>query len=314
MITVFTPTYNRARLLPRLYESLCRQTYRDFEWIVVDDGSTDNTKNVVSKLKVENGKLKVDDSELKIEECETDDGLIVDNSQFSIRYFYQENGGKHRAINRGVKEANGELFFIADSDDALPPNALGTVADIYEEIKDDNSFAGVCGLDGTFEGEIIGSGILQDKIDDNSITVRFNLGITGDMKEVFRTNVLKDFPFPDIEGERFCPEVLVWNRIATKYKLRFFNQIVYWAEYQKDGISAGIVKARMNSPIASMMTYAELTVHKGVPTIAKIKAAINYWRFRFCSDNEKNPQLSWWYHWTMPLGFLMHLRDLKTVK
>lgn len=298
LITVFTPTYNRAHLLPRLYESLCKQTFKDFEWVIVDDGSVDDTKEVVDKF-LDNSFQFLDDG---------------DKVSFPICYFYQENGGKHRAINKGVKEAKGELFFIADSDDILPSNALETVAGIYQDIKEDSSFAGVCGLDGTFEGKVIGSGLPQDVIDDTSIAVRFKLGVTGDMKEVFRTDVLKEIPFPEIEGERFCPEVLEWNRIATKYKLRYFNQIIYLAEYQNDGITAGIVRARMNSPMASMMTYAEMTECKDVPFAVRVKSAINYWRFRFCSVNKKKPKLPWLYHWTMPLGLLFHLLDERKLK
>lgn len=305
MITVFTPAYNRAHLLPRLFESLCKQTYKDFEWVIVDDGSVDDTRSVVEQF--------------------SQHSTLNTNT---IRYIFQENGGKHRAINRGVKEARGELFFIADSDDTLPPDALEKVSGIYEGIKDYPIFAGVCGLDGTFDGKVIGSGLPEEVIDDNSIAVRFKLGVTGDMKEVFRTSVLKEFPFPEIEGERFCPEVLLWNRIATKYKLRYFNQIVYLAEYQDDGISAGIVKARMTSPIASMMTYQEMTQYIDVPLKEKVKAAINYWRFRLCAHNlngsrlmvngswlrgnanDNFPKLKWYWNWVMPLGFIFHLKDV----
>ena len=304
MITVFTPAYNRAHLLPRLFESLCKQTYKDFEWVIVDDGSVDDTRSVVEQFSV----LGFEFSGDKAQSLNTQHSTLNTNT---IRYFYQENGGKHRAINRGVKEARGELFFIADSDDMLPPDALEIVARQYEGIKDDKSFAGVCGLDATFDGKVIGSGLPEEVIDDNSIAVRFKLGVTGDMKEVFRTSVLKEFPFPEIEGERFCPEVLLWNRIATKYKLRYFNQIVYLAEYQDDGISAGIVKARMTSPIASMMTYQEMTQYIDVPLKEKVKAAINYWRFRFCSNAKEKPALKWWYHWTMPIGWGMHLKDIR---
>ena len=304
MITVFTPAYNRAKFLPRLYESLCRQTYKDFEWVIVDDGSVDDTRSVVEQF--------------------SQHSTLNTNT---IRYIFQENGGKHRAINRGVKEARGELFFIADSDDTLPPDALEIVARQYEGIKDDKSFAGVCGLDATFDGKIIGSGLPSDVIDDTSIVIRNKYGVSGDMKEVFRTDVLKEYPFPEIEGERFCPEVLLWNRIGTKYKLRYFNQVIYLAEYQNDGITAGIVKARMNSPIASMMTYQEMTQYKDVPTKAKIKSAINYWRFRCCANQfsvfsfqflgkkEKNiPTLKWYWNWTMPIGWMMHVRDVVSYK
>ncbi len=295
LITVFTPTYNRAHLLPRLYESLCRQTFKEFEWLIVDDGSTDGTQEWVNSIL---------------------------NSQFSIlnsfstRYFYQENGGKHKAVNRGVKVAKGELFFIADSDDRLQDDALEIVAAAFEKIREDKSIAGVVGLDCFDKGEIVGSGLPKDTIDCNAIDIRLRHHVTGDLKEVFRTSVLKEFPFPEIEGERFCPEQLVWFRIAQKYRMRYFNKPIYIAEYQEQGITANITRTRMNSPIASMMTYAELNSY-AIPFASKIKAAINYWRFRMsCSyhSNEDLPKLKWWYHWTAPLGYAMHLRDLTLIK
>ena len=338
MITVFTPTYNRAHLLPRLYESLCRQTFTDFEWVIVDDGSTDGTKDLFHSTG--NGKCflaeiaekttdytGLTDNKSLAESVEkttdytglTDNKSLAGNTEiaenqipiFPIRYFYQENGGKHRAINRGVKEAKGELFFIADSDDMLPPNALETVAEMFDGIKADKSFAGVCGLDSTFDGNIIGSGLSKDVIDESSLAVRFKRGVMGDMKEVFRTVVLKEFPFPEIGGERFCPEMLLWNRIATKYKLRYFNKVIYLVEYQDNGISSGITKARINSPVASMMTYAEMTQYD-IPFIQKVKAAINYWRF-WCPTpalpNGEAPRVKWWWYWAKPLGRMMHLKD-----
>lgn len=288
LITVFTPTYNRAHLLPRLYESLCRQTFTDFEWVIVDDGSVDNTKGLSLSLPKREGTF------------------------FPIRYFYQENGGKHRAINRGVKEAQGELFFIADSDDSLPPDALEQVARVYETVRGDESFGGVCGLDGTFDGDIIGSGLPLEVMDANSIDLRNRYHVTGDMKEVFRTKVMKEFPFPEIPNERFVPEMLVWNRIATKYKLRYFNRIIYLAEYQQDGITSSIVRARMQSPVASMMTYAEMTRYD-IPLIQKVKAAVNFWRFYSPArpEGERAPKLRWWWWWTMPLGQLMHMKDVR---
>ena len=150
-------------------------------------------------------------------------------------------------------------------------------------------------------------------MDESSIAIRFKHGVTGDMKEVFRTDIMREYPFPEIKDEKFCPEMLVWNRIGYKYKLRFFNQIIYTVEYQDDGITSGIVKARMNSPIASMMAYAELNSYD-IPFLSKVKAAINYWRFRFCSNTNNKPKLNWWYHWVMPMGYLMHLKDIKNVK
>lgn len=285
-ITILTPTYNRASLLPRLFDSLLRQTNKDFEWIVVDDGSTDDTREVVANLK---------------EKC---DGA------FPMGYVYKANGGKHMAINIGAERARGELLFIADSDDLLTDDALETVANSWHDISDDKSFAGIAGLDITMDTrEVIGSGLPQEHIDCNAIDIRYRHHVTGDMKEVFRTEVLREFPFPEFAGERFCPEQLVWFRMARRYRLRYINKPIYIADYQPDGITAGITRARMRNPSASMLTYAELT-ECPVPFLVKVKAAINFWRFWHCrtaTSVVSRVALRW--HWLRPLGWMMHVRD-----
>lgn len=296
MITVFTPAYNRAHLLPRLFESLCRQTYKDFEWVVVDDGSVDETAELFSS------NVNVNDNE------NFNSSIFPSFNSFKVRYFYQENGGKHRAINRGVKEAKGELFLILDSDDTLPERSLEWINHYYQQIKDDASFGGVCGYMAHHDGTVIGHGCDLPVIDANSIEMRYQYRIQGDMLEVFRTSVMREIPFPDIPGEKFVPEALVWNRIACKYRLRVFHEVVYYRDYLDGGLTDKIVKIRMTSPIASMMTYAELNGYD-IPFRSKVKAAINYWRFRFCSDAKEKPALKWWYHWTMPIGWGMHLKD-----
>ena len=284
LITVFTPTYNRAHLLPRLYESLKAQTYQDFEWIIVDDGSTDNTEAIAQSFFPPSGGM--------------EGGLI-----------HQPNGGKHRAINRGVQEARGELFFIADSDDYLPEDSLAKVSEYYQKIKEYKTIGGICGLDIAPNGASVSSALPQNEIICTSLDIRLRYHVTGDLKEVFLTSVMREFPFPEFEGERFCPEALVWNRIAQKYKLLFINQPIYVAEYQPEGITAGIVRARMNSPVASVTTYQELNSY-GIPLKEKAKAAINYWRFRACVPKGKRvPRLPWYWFWCRPLGYLMHLRD-----
>ncbi len=282
LITVFTPTYNRAHLLGRLYESLCAQRFTDFEWVIVDDGSTDGTASLVQ-------------------------GFIAER-RIDIKYYNQRNGGKHRAINHGVSQAKGELFFIVDSDDSLPADSLQCIAD--EWAKCDNSMGGVAGLDTTLDGKMIGGGLPVDAIECNSLDIRFRHHVTGDMAEVFKTSVMQEFPFPEIEGEKFCPEALVWNRIAQKYKLRYFNKPIYIAEYQPDGLTDRIVRIRMESPIASTTYYAELLA-SDIPWKQKLKAAINYWRFRLCCKKfSRVPHLPTMWNAVMPLGWLMHLRDL----
>ena len=285
-ITILTPTYNRASLLPRLFDSLLRQTNKDFEWIVVDDGSTDDTREVVANLK---------------EKC---------GGAFPLGYVYKANGGKHMAINIGAERARGELLFIADSDDLLTDDALETVANSWHDISDDKSFAGIAGLDIAMDTrEVIGSGLPQEHTDCNAIDIRYRHHVTGDMKEVFRTEVLREFPFPEFAGERFCPEQLVWFRMARRYRLRYINKPIYIADYQPDGITAGITRARMRNPSASMLTYAELT-ECPVPFLVKVKAAINFWRFWHCrTATSVVPRVALRWHWLRPLGWMMHVRD-----
>ena len=289
LFTVFTATYNRGHLLQAAYEGLQQQTLTDFEWLIVDDGSTDDTAAIVE--------------------------AFIAEKKLPIRFFRKENGGKHTAINLGVREARGELFFILDSDDHLPADALATCAHYYEPVRDNRRFGGVCGLKAHFDGRLVGRGPQQDVLDTNSLDLRYKHGVTGDLCEVFRTDVLREFPFPEVKGEHFCPEALVWDRIARKYILRVFNKTVYLCEYLDDGLTARIVRIRMESPTASMAHYAEFC-ECDVPLKEKVKACANYWRFRLCSrkDTPKpRPRLSplWW--WTFPIGWAMHLRDKKNV-
>lgn len=287
-ITVFTPTYNRAYIIKKLYKSLLIQTFIDFEWLIVDDGSTDNTESLVLSF--------------------------VNENKINIRYIKQQNGGKHRAINKALEEAKGELFFIVDSDDQLVYNAIERILYYFNQIKEDPSFAGVCGVKAYFDGKKVGGEVDFDILDCSSILFRFNYRMKGDMAEVFRTEIFRKYPFPDIEDERFCPEALVWNRIGMKYRLRYFNEKIYLCDYLQDGLTAKIVKLRMDSPLASMLYYSEL-YKTPIPFLQKVKAATNYWRFFFCSHNSfvyKVKQIGICSLVLFPLGFLYHLNDLRS--
>ena len=202
MITILTPTYNRCDLLSQIYQSLCQQTSPDFEWVIVDDGSQDGTGDVV-------------------------DGML-EAANFPLHYFYKENGGKHTALNFGVRKAKGELVLILDSDDQLPPNAVENIEKAYAEVRGDEAFAGVCGYMAHRDGQVIGSPVIDSDI--NTMDLRYQLGVGGDMAEVFRKDILLKYPFPEIKGERFCPEVLVWNRIAQNYKMRVFSKVIYFRD------------------------------------------------------------------------------------
>ena len=286
-ISIITPTHNRATLLPRLFRSLKTQTNKDLEWIVVDDGSTDNTQEVVTSFMAENG----------------------DN--FPISYIQKKNGGKHTALNRGVRAAQGSLTMIADDDDLLPPDAIDIIKHSWADVESQAYIGGIAGLDvNKRTGEIIGSGLSREHILCNAIDIRYRHHVTGDLKEVFRTEVLKEFPFPEAAGEMFCPEQLVWFRIAQKYSFYYINRPIYIAEYQTDGITAGITLARMQSPQASMLTYAELTTYR-VPFAVKVKAAINYWRFWYCRRADTVvPSVARCWYCLRPVGWMMHRRDV----
>ena len=253
VVTIFTATYNRAHLLNRLYTSLVNQTNRDFEWVIVDDGSTDNTKEVI-------------------------DGFINDNI-ISIRYFHQINGGKHRAINQGVKLANGHYFFIVDSDDILTKDAVQFIELNGVPLLCDTLFAGIIGVKSLYSGEQIVKS-KEDIIDASTISLHYYHNLKGDKAEVFKTEVLSEFLFPDFCGEVFCSESLVWNRIALKYNMRFINKTIYLCDYLQDGLSFNSLKLRSNNPTYALLNYQE-SIFLDIPLKFRIKSALNYYRFYF---------------------------------
>lgn len=290
MITIFTPTYNRAYLLNNAYHSLLLQTKIDFEWIIVDDGSTDSTEELISEF--------------------------ISQNKINIRYIRQQNKGKHFAINRGVEVAKGELFLILDSDDVLPERALDIICKKYLKNQKDINFGGVAGRKAYFDNTVVGSKNDFKDLFSNALDIRYKHNLRGDLAEVFKTSVLREFPFPEIENEKFCPEALVWNRIAQKYNLLYFNDIIYKCEYLPDGLTSKITKIRMESPLASMLAYSELSTYK-IPFREKIKANINFWRFSFNSSKysllQKFKKVNLGFTLIgLPLGFLLYLKDKKT--
>lgn len=213
-ITVFTPTYNRAGTIEKLYRSLQVQKCKDFEWLVIDDGSKDNTEELFKKWENE-------------------------ENNFNLRYIRKENGGKHTAINVGVREAKGKLFFIVDSDDYLMPDAIEKILAWEKGLPKggNEKFAGVSGARGYSETQIIGTGHGKEYIDCTS-QERIKYGMTGDKAEVFYTDVLKLFPFPVYEDERFVAESVVWFAIGNAgYKMRWYDDIIYIGEYREDGLT-----------------------------------------------------------------------------
>jgi len=291
LLTIFTPTYNRAHLLQRVCDSLAVQTNKDFEWVIVDDGSNDESAALIRKFQSE--------------------------QSFRIIFEQQVNAGKHVAVNRGLALASGTLFLILDSDDELTPDAVQTVSENWQQLQsapDLDAFGGLVANKCYTDGRIIGSYLDYQILDTTIIDYRFNRRISGDKLEIFKTDLLRQFPFPQ-NGEKFCPEALVWNRIGSVYKFRFFNQSIYKAEYLPDGLSERIVTIRKTSPMNATTYYAELS-HYDIPYVQKVKAGINYWRFcihdRSRSWREKLTRLSVGLAlFTLPFGLFMALKDRK---
>ena len=213
-MTILTPTYNRAYILSKAFESLCRQTKFDFEWIIIDDGSNDDTEALVKEW-------------------------LNAEVSFPIRYFKQENGGKHRAINKGIKEAKYDYVLILDSDDYLTDDAEEKVHDWIKTIEGQDGVAGVAGLRGWINktGHIGGNGNGREYIDAKN-TERRKYKLMGDKAEVYKTDLLRKYPFPEFEGEKFLSEHVVWDAIARDgYKIRWFNEIIYKCEFLEDGLT-----------------------------------------------------------------------------
>ena len=255
MITVFTPAYNRASTLERLYKSLKAQTCTDFEWLIVDDGSTDETEDSARKWQRE-------------------------ENPFPLRYVKTANGGKHRAINIGVKEASGEAFFIVDSDDCLPAGAVERIAEVFASVAEDGRFAGICGLKAEFDGKkpLFNSKEAAGR-DCSMLDIRRKYHIKGDMAEVFKTSVLREFPFPAFEGEKFLNEAVVWNKISEKYIMRYIGDVLYYCEYLPGGLTASIRRQYRNSPQGAKLFYGGIAEDKTMPLKERIKACILYWRY-----------------------------------
>ena len=206
LLTIFTPTYNRAYILPELYHSLCKEPSDSFIWLIVDDGSTDNTQELVENWQREN--------------------LI------EIVYFKQENGGKMRAHNKGVELCTTPLFFCIDSDDQIATGAVEKILETHQTLRDDEFLGGIAAK------RLIINKLASKDLPGKKRSTLHNIyasGFKGDTSLVFKTDVLREFPFPEIEGEKFVTEGYVYDQIDQKYELLILNEYLMRCEYQEDG-------------------------------------------------------------------------------
>lgn len=255
-ITVFTPTYNRVHTLKQCYIALCKQTNKNFLWMIVDDGSVDSTKEMVEQWIKE--------------------GII------NIQYIYQTNKGKQRAVNTAVKSCKTKFFAFLDSDDYYVPNTVSDFLELFQEIENNSSVSGICARRGTKEMTVIGSNnFTQHKFIDNFDQVVRKYGFYGDTCRAYKTDVLKQHLYPEI-SDKFILESVMLSSMDLKYDLLFVNEIFSISEYLADGYTKNSEKLYRNNPLGYALGVNQLTIaNRGI--IRRIRAVLMYtvWCKRF---------------------------------
>ena len=257
LATVFTPTYNRARLLKRLYESLKEQSDKDFECIIVDDGSKDNTEEVVQ-------------------------GFIKEKS-IPIKYLKKENEGKHIAINVGCDMAEGELFFIVDSDDYIPKEAIEEVKRDWKKYRNNTGIAGLVYLKAWENGNLMGRKFEKDEFISNHVKEYNKGGVWGEKLKILRTEIFRKNKFPKYENEKYVGEHVLWIEVSRKYDLVYINKVLYIAEYLEDGLTMAGRKLRIENPLGGIKG-AQVLMQKDMCLKLRIKNNLLYSAYSFFAE------------------------------
>lgn len=230
-ITIFTPTYNRAYILPELYKSLLRQKSYDFEWLIIDDGSTDHTEELVKEW-------------------------IEKTEKFKIQYCKTANGGKPRAINKAMELVKNPYIFIIDSDDYLADDAIEFLLDKIKEVDGSKEFVGIGLMQKNQDIQLSNPLFLNADFIDATNLERKKYGLNVDCNELYKVEILKKFPFEVWEGELFSPEEIVLNEIALHgYKIRWYNKIGVISEYLNDGLTRNSFDLIKKNPMGYAMVF-----------------------------------------------------------
>lgn len=257
-LTIFTPAYNRAHTLHRCYESLRKQSCKDFVWLIIDDGSTDNTADLVKKW-----------------QNETND--------FEIKYIYKSNGGMHTAHNTAYENIDTELNVCIDSDDCMADEAVKKIIDFWKENGSDN-YAGIVGLDADFNNGIIGEKF-DDTLKSTTLSGYYRNGGKGDKKLVYRTDVINKYPpYPVFEGEKYVSLGYKYLLCDQDYELLVLNEILCNVEYQEDGSSMNMYKQYLRNPKGfAFMRKVDMLYNKTFKE--NVKSSIHYVSSSIISHN-----------------------------
>lgn len=293
VFTIFIPTYNRANTLPRALASIERQSVHDFDVLVVDDGSTDDTVTLVRKW--------------------------ADKQPFAVTYVQQPNLGKHRAHNTALAHIRGQFTVLLDSDDTIHELGLQRLFDAWHSIPEERrpEFAGVEGLCTYMgSGENFGDSFPEDTIDSDHITLYQNLGNRGEKRNAIITEILRKYPYPVFEDEAHIRDSIIWRRMAHHYKFRFFNKVIESINQQSDGLTHNIFTIRMRSP-RGFRTYflEEITINSaGKPFRVRLKDYAKYARYSFhcgmgMAQQMRDIPSCWIYCLALPSAYRGYLRD-----
>lgn len=282
-LTIFTPTYNRAYCLHQCYESLKKQTSKDFIWLIIDDGSTDNTKELVNKWRTEK---------------------IIE-----IHYHFQKNIGMHGAHNTAYELINTELNVCIDSDDYMPNQAVEKIINTWDKYGDE-TMSGIIGLDADPNGKIIGS-MLPTNLDSSTLfNLYYKFEVTGDKKLVYRTELTRQFPYPIFENEKYVGLAYKYYMLDQKFKMLLLNEILCVVEYLSDGSSLNMFKQYRKNPKGFSFYRKELMKLSFTSQKFKFKQAIHFvssnlmvknWRFITESPEKGLTVLA------IPFGFFLFL-------
>lgn len=251
-ITVFTPAYNRAKTLPALYDSLKRQTDKRFDWLVIDDGSTDETPQLFDAYMQE--------------------GVL------DITYIRRENRGLCRTLNQGVELCKGDIFFRIDSDDYATDDAIEQIYQHWHMVEENDKVCGLVFLKIQTNAKRTGYHPFSAPTQTNFIEYRNKYGGVGDRAEVVRTDVMRQFPIPLYGEEKFCPEGLMWNRMAKVYDAVYINRDIYVCEYMEGGLTNSVRSNLKRNAKGATHYYSEIFLYN--PSLFYyVKNAISFWRY-----------------------------------